>query len=342
MGMVKAFGYGLGDVAVSKCLEENRTVDYLGVAYCSEGVHLRNAGIKLPIMVMNPSTNDFSSLMAYNIEPTICTMSQLMAYADFIKSSGIEGPAVHIKVDTGMHRLGFSPEEWEKVSGVLKDSPITVKGIYTHFAATPEEEHDRFSLEQASRLEQFYTHLSDKLQETPMLHAMNSAGILRFQEFQFDMVRLGMGLYGYDPSHIIQDKLRCACCWITEISQINTLKKGETVGYSRVGEVMKDHTRIAVLAVGYADGYRRAFSNGKAEVWINGQRAATIGNVCMDMTFVDVTEIPCSVGDQVELLGPHITAGELAEAAGTIDYEILTGIGPRVERRITKHGIASD
>ncbi len=331
MLMIKAFGYGSGDVAITRILGEQGMLDYLGVAYINEGISLREEGVNLPIMVMNPGRVDLELVSAYNLEPTIYNPQQLDALIK-INPQDIGTVGVHLKIDSGMHRLGFHIDELKRVAKKLVSNNVIVKGAYTHLAAVPEPEHDDFTREQVGYFSKGYAILADSLGYKPMRHVLNSAGIIRFPDFQFEMVRAGLGVYGIEPAGIIQEKFTLVSSFVSEISQINTLKKGDTVGYLRRGKISTEEARIAVLPVGYADGYKRLFSNGKAEVFISGQRAPTIGNVCMDMTFVDVTNISCEVGDRVELFGPNIDIQELAVAAGTIDYEVLTSIGPRVTR----------
>ena len=331
MLMIKAFGYGSGDVAIAKILEEQGMLDYLGVAYVNEGIALREEGISLPIMVMNPGIIDLEEVLAFDLEPTIYNPEQLQLLIE-LNPQDISRVKVHFKIDSGMHRLGFHLNEIKDAAYKLKENNIKVKGVYTHLASSPEPENDNYTREQLAYYDQCFDVLAMSLGEKPMRHVLNSAGIIRFPEFQYEMVRGGMGIYGIDPAGLMQEKFTPISKFVTEISQINVLNEGETVGYVRRGKIEKDGTRIAILPVGYADGYNRLLSNGNAEVFVNGQKAPVIGNVCMDMTFVDVTDIPCAVGDEVELFGPNINIKDLAEAADSIDYEILTSISARVAR----------
>jgi alanine racemase len=331
MLMIKAFGYGSGDVAIAKILEEQGMLDYLGVAYVNEGVALREEGINLPIMVMNPGIIDLEEVLAFNLEPTIYNPVQLQQLIE-LNPQDINSVSVHFKIDSGMHRLGFHLDEIKDAAKKLKEYSISVKGVYTHLASSPEPENDEYTKEQIGYFDQCFDVLALALEKKPMRHVLNSAGIVRFPEFQYEMVRGGMGIYGIDPSGIMQEKFMPISKFVTEISQINTLNEGDTVGYVRRGKIEKDGTRIAILPVGYADGYNRLLSNGNAEVYVNDKRVPIIGNVCMDMIFIDVTNVQCKVGDEVELFGPNISIQELAKAANTIDYEILTSIGARVAR----------
>lgn len=331
MLMIKAFGYGTGDLEIAKFLEENKLIDYFGVAYVNEGITLREEGISAPIMVMNTGVIDLEKVIAFNLEPTIYNPDQLAALLQS-NPNDIERINIHFKIDTGMHRLGFHIEEVGEAAFILLEHGVNVVGAYTHLASSPEPYNDDFTLGQIDYFDKAYEVLSEKLGYRPMRHVLNSAGILRFPERQYEMVRAGMGIYGIDPSNTRQEDFEPISRFVTRISQINVLNKGETVGYVRRGKIEKDNSRIAVLPLGYADGYNRLWSNGKAKVMINGKYAPTIGNVCMDMIFVDVTDIDCSVGDEVELYGPSVDIQELAAAAGSIDYEVMTSIGPRVKR----------
>jgi len=331
MLMIKAFGYGCGDVEIAKILEEQGIVDYLGVAYINEGIALREEGITLPIMVMNPGIIDLEEVAAFNLELTIYNPEQL---AQLIATNlqDIGEVSVHFKIDSGMHRLGFHYDEIKQAVQKLINNKVTIKGVCTHLASSPESRHDAYTRAQVTYFDKCYCLLTDMLPYKPMRHVLNSAGIVRFPEYHYDLVRAGMGIYGIEPAGIMQHKFQPVGKFVTEISQINKLKQGDTVGYVREGKIEEKEARIAVLAVGYADGYKRLFGNGKAFVFINGQRAPVIGNVCMDMTFIDVSQVSCKVGDEVELFGPNISLQELAEAADTIDYEILTSVSARVAR----------
>jgi alanine racemase len=331
MLMIKAFGYGVGDIELGLWLEEEQLVDYLGVAYVNEGIALREEGVSLPIMVMNTGVIDLEKVIAFNLEPTIYNPQQL---GDLFQANpnDIKRIKAHFKIDTGMHRLGFTKEEIGEAAFNLLEHGVEIVGAYTHLASSPEPYNDDFTLAQLDYFDEAYQILTDKLGYKPARHVLNSAGILRFKERQYEMVRAGMGIYGLDPSNTRQEDFIPVSKLITEISQINVLQKGETVGYVRRGEITRDDSRIAILPIGYADGYNRLWSNGAASVYINGKLAPTIGNVCMDMTFVDVTDIDCRVGDEVELYGPNIDIRMLAEAARTIDYEVMTSIGGRVSR----------
>ncbi len=331
MLMIKAAGYGTNDTGLAKLLEEQGLVDHLGVAYFNEGVALRETGIKLPVMVMNPAGQAAADFVDHNLEYTLHCPEQLPELSALPLTTR-QQLVVHLKFDTGMHRLGFAPAQATELADTIKKLQLHITGVYTHLASSPEPAHDDFTQRQVALFDEAYTALSKNLGYRPWRHVLNSAGIVRFPQYQYEMVRAGMGIYGLDPAGERQAELQPIARLVTRISQINTLNKGETVGYVRMGKITHNNTRVAVLPVGYADGYKRLYSNGRARVWLNGQQAPVIGNVCMDMTFVDVTGIDCRVGDEVELFGPHIDIRKLAASAHTIDYEILTSTGPRVQR----------
>ncbi len=329
MVMVKAFGYGSGSVEIANLLEFHK-VDYLAVAYPDEGVELRQQGISIPIMVMNVSKDAFGKLVDYRLEPEVISFQQLNELTQFIRETNQPIP-VHIKIDTGMKRLGFELDEIDRLIDQINETNIQVASIFTHLAGADEDIHTGFSLQQLSTFECITQKIIDGIEYKPILHALNSPGIIRFPSHQFDMVRLGIGLYGYESCGIKQDKLEPISELKSEISQIRKIKAGETVGYGRKGVAEKD-TTVATIAIGYADGFNRAFSNGTISVNINGHRAPVIGNVCMDMTMVDVSDIPAEVGDEVIIFGKDPTIQELANAIGTIPYEILTNVSERVKR----------
>jgi Alr-MurF fusion protein len=331
MAMVKAFAYGSGSAEVASLLEYHR-VNYLGVAYADEGIFLRNNGIKLPIMVMNPQPETFSKLSEFNLEPEIYSFKILKELLSFKENSPSRVGGIHLKLDTGMHRLGFEEDDLDQLIEILKANPeLKIQTIFSHLVGADEAIHNDFS---KSQIEKF-SRMSDKIIKSigyyPLRHICNSAGIIRFPEAKFDMVRLGIGLYGIEAAEMEQKSLQTVGTLKTVISQIKSLKKGETIGYSRKGILEKD-ARIATIAIGYADGYDRGFSKGVGRVLVNGTLCPVIGNVCMDMTMIDVTEASCSEGDEVILFGKDLSIKDLADSIGTIPYEILTGVSERVKR----------
>ena len=328
MAMVKAFSYGTGSYEIAKVLEFNR-VDYLAVAYADEGVTLRNAGIKTPIMVMNPEVSSFDAIIKNNLEPEIYNFSIL---DELLKASNEESIGIHIELDSGMKRLGFDIGQLDELLNILWQQPnIYVKSIFTHLAASEANEHDEFTKNQMATFEKMANKMSRTFPYPILKHCLNSSGIVRFPDAQFDMVRLGIGLYGIDPAEEVQKQLQQIGTLKTVISQIRNISANESIGYGRKGKVDKA-SRIAITAIGYADGLNRRLSNGNGYMSVNGKPAPIIGNICMDMTMIDVTDIDCKEGDEVIVFGAEPVISSLAEKIGTIPYEILTSISQRVKR----------
>lgn len=328
MSMVKAFSYGIGTYEIAKVLEFHR-VDYLSVAYADEGVALRREGIRVPIMVMNPEASGFDAILQYNLEPEMYTFSVLKKLID--ASNGDE-VSIHLEVDTGMKRLGFNESDIDDLIALLKQNPnIRIKSVFTHLVASEEKKHDEFTREQIARYKSM-VHKFELTFDYPILkHCLNSGGIVRFPEAQFDMVRLGIGLYGIDPSSKIQKELQHIGTLETVISQLRKIKAHETIGYNRKGTVNQDSV-IATAAIGYADGLNRKLGNRKGYMVVNGHRAPIVGNICMDMTMIDVTHIPCKEGDKVVVMGSDPNLQDIAEKLGTIPYEVLATVSQRVKR----------
>ena len=331
MVMVKAFAYGSGSTEVANLLQFHG-VDYLAVAYTDEGVSLRQNGIYLPIMVMNPTENDFEQLITYSLEPEIYSPRILKQFSEYIDNHSISSK-IHLKLDTGMHRLGFEKEQLVELIQTLQSNPnLWVSTIFSHLAAADEERFDEFTLHQVAEFAEMAKQISEAIGYTPSRHLANSAGIARFPEARLDMVRLGVGLYGLAAKSEDQENLMTVGTLKTVISQIKFVKSSETVGYGRKGELSRD-TITATIAIGYADGYDRRFSRGVGEVLIHGHRCKVVGNVCMDMTMVDVTDLPhVEEGDEVIIFGNGLTMIELANKINTIAYEILTSVSERVKR----------
>lgn len=281
-------------------------------------------------MVMNPSEESFGLMLEYNLEPEIYSIQLLISLARFLNGRAIN---IHLKLDTGMHRLGFVEDEIKKVIELLSSNPnIAVASIFSHLAGADEGTLDKFSIEQANYFQVMSTTITKTLNISPLRHLLNSSGILRFPDYQFEMVRLGIGLYGVDPTGLYRDKLQPVATLKTVISQIKKIAKGDTIGYGRRG-IATEEKVIATLAIGYADGYSRAFGNGIGQVLIKGKRASVIGNVCMDMTMVDITAIDgVNEGDEAIVFGANMSIIELAGQIGTIPYEILTNTSERVRR----------
>ena len=330
MAMVKAYAYGGGVLEIANLLQYHQ-VDYLGVAYIDEAVELRKHGIHVPIMIMNPSSDSFGLFREFNLEPEIYSVDLLNEFLYFFE--GDESiPGIHIKIESGMNRLGFIEPELDQLSELLsKNENLKVKSIFSHLAGSENPIHDDYTENQVHTFTKLADKLSNSLDYQPMRHIVNTGGISRFPKYHFDMVRLGVGLYGFDPTELEQDKLNPVAILKSTISQIKHIKKGDTVGYGRKGVATSD-MHIATIPIGYADGYLRAFSNGNGSMLVRNQLAPVFGNVCMDMTMVDVTSIKCEIGDEVTVFGQKPTIKDLADQIDTIPYEIMTNIGQRVKR----------
>lgn len=332
MVMVKALSYGSGSYEIASTLQFQHA-DYLAVAYADEGVTLRKAGITLPIMVMNPEPTSYGKIIANGLEPVVYNHAELGQLLDFMGSLPGKKLAVHIELDTGMKRLGFEAEDMELLIAQLKSHPeVEVKSIFSHLAGSDDKALDDFSHKQIARFDELSEKMNKALKIQPIRHIVNSAGITRFKEAHFDMVRLGLGLYGIDSSKRLQGKLQAVSRLKATISQIKTVAKGETVGYNCSFSATRN-MRTATVGIGYADGVDRRLSNGVGKMLVNGQEASIIGAVCMDMCMLDITDIEGVVeGDEVIVFGPELPVEEMAKWIGTIPYEILTGVSERVKR----------
>lgn len=327
MAMVKAFSYGSGSFEVANLLQFSK-VDYLTVAFADEGVELRNAGITLPIMVLSPDRDTFQTLLQHNLEPEIYSMSFLEEFTDFLKENDIHGFNIHLKLDTGMHRLGFFPAEIKTVIEKLKNQDqVHVQSFFTHLVASGDPNQDDFTLQQIKSYRSAAQELEEGLGYTFIKHVANTSAIVRWPEAHMDMVRLGIGLYGVDMDRNFSN-LEQVSSLKTTVTQIKELPAGETVGYDRKGVLSKD-SKIATVKIGYADGYSRRFGNSVGKMQINGQLVSTVGNICMDMCMLDITGQDVQVGDEV-IVFPSLM--ESAKAIGTIPYELLVNISSRVKR----------
>ena len=333
MAMVKAFSYGLGTCDVAKLLEENK-VDYLGVANTYEGIELRKAGITLPIMVMKPELDSFDLTVEYQLTPTIFS---LYALKILIATLNDATPfAISVKIDSGMHRLGFDENEISELISVLKEhTHIKIESVFSHLAATDEQEHDTFTNGQIEKFVSASDSIINEFDYHIDRHILNSNGIIRFNNAQFDMIRLGIGLYGVSSDDEAQAKLLPASTLKSKIAQIKSIPKGDSIGYSRKG-LAKENMKIATIPVGYADGLSRKLGNGNWEMIVNNKKALIIGNVCMDMVMIDVTHIDCKEGDEAYIFSSDNPITKMAKCIGTIPYEILTSYSPRV-RRVFKY-----
>lgn len=327
--MVKAFAYGAGSVEVSKALQASGLVDYLAVAVADEGVELRRAGITLPIIIMDPEVAAMDLILENNLEPNVYSHQSLKTVIAAAEAKGLENVPIHVKIDSGMHRLGFYKEDmpWliEKLNG---QKAVRVASVFSHLAGSDEAQFDAFTLDQIHYFDECAETLKAGLNHPIIKHICNSAGIERFAKYQFDMCRLGIGLYGFS---FVGAQLRNVCTLETTILSVKTVKAGETVGYGRHTKLNEDRT-IAVIPIGYADGFDRRFSNYGGEVWVRGKRCPVVGNVCMDQAMIDVTGADARPGDIAEVFGEHMPLQELADKLGTITYEILTSVSRRVQR----------
>ncbi len=328
--MVKAFGYGIGSSELAKTLQEHRC-DYLAVAVADEGEELRRAGVSIPVIVMNPELSSFNLLFEHMLEPEIYSFRMLDALIKEATRRGITSFPVHIKIDTGMRRLGFEPEEVPEICMRIKSqSALVVRSVFSHLAGSASSEFDLFTKQQMDAFNGAAKQLEEGLGYTVLKHILNSAGIERFVENQKDMVRLGIALYGITPSGL-SERLKCVCSLKTIIMQIRDVPSGASVGYNRMTYLKRD-SRIAIIPIGYADGLDRHLSNGVGEVLIKGKRCPIVGNICMDTCMIDVTDVDAHEGDDVILFNDELTICEIADKLGTIPYEILTSVSPRVKR----------
>lgn len=331
MVMVKAFSYGSGSDEVAYFLQHNN-VDYLGVAYADEGVALRKNGIDLPIMVMNSDEDSYDVMLEHNLEPELYNFRSLYMYIEAVQRKAIASAPAHLEINTGMNRLGFDESEMIEVCNILKaHNNIEIKSIFTHFAGSEDPNLDQLSIKQMAGLNACHVTFVNQMGYSPMKHMANSAGIIRFKESHHDMVRLGVGLYGFHPSNSADRSIETVATLRSFISQIRTVKSGEGIGYGNLEPADKER-RIAVVAIGYADGLNRMMSRGNGYFMINEKPARIVGNVCMDMTMCDVTEIDCEEGDEVIVFGHQPSIVELAKKLNTIPYEIITSVSERVKR----------
>jgi alanine racemase len=340
MVMVKAFSYGSGSFEIANTLQFHH-VDYLAVAYSDEGVELRNRGITLPILVMNPEVQSFETMIKYRLEPEIYNFRLLNQLHDVLKR--YPEPAfsfpVHIKLDTGMHRLGFEETEMAELVVRLKNiRQLRMQSVFSHLSASDEAEHDGFTKQQIARFNRMSDLLCKAFDYPVMRHILNSAGIIRFSEAQYDMVRLGIGLYGFAPTHHEQHHLQNVATLKTTISQVKNVSAGESIGYSLKGRLKRD-SQIATVAIGYADGLSRRMGNGNGKMLVGagrdgaaGKQVPIVGNVCMDMCMLDVTNVPVKEGEEVIVFGPGMPLTEMSQSLGTIPYEVLVNVSQRVKR----------
>ncbi len=333
--LVKANAYGHGAVEFASIMQREGA-DYLAVAYPIEGMELRKSGISLPILVLTAGTDYYNEMIDSRLEPSIPNLYSLRTLCGILEERGITDFPVHIKLDTGMHRLGFMTSELQELTDFLKDCKfVRVKSIFSHLAAAEDPDSDDFTLGQIKMFETNAERIISEIGYRPMLHILNSAGIERFTQYQHDMVRLGIGIYGISaiPGKNLSPVASLKC----KILQIKHLKPGDgTIGYGRLGHIAPQGTAIATIPVGYADGIDRHLGCGHASFSLNGHRVPTIGNICMDMCMLDITGVEANVGDTVTIFGEDPTISELADILGTIPYEIITSVPRRIDREIVK------
>ncbi len=331
MAMVKAFSYGGGSFEMANALQR-QAIDYLGVAYVDEGIALRKQGIPMPIVVLNPHPTSYDACRRYRLEPEIYSNSGLQRFQDEMQGHD-DWPEIHLKLNTGMNRLGFDEADLpELVQRLKSDSQLRVASVFSHLAASDEIAEKAFTLKQIDRFQDMSQKLGRALTRPFLRHILNSSGILNYPDFQFDMVRIGIGMYGFVPDRAVQRQLGLVMTLKSIISQIRTIQPGDTVGYGRRFKA-EVPTRIATVPIGYADGLNRKLGNGLGYFLICDRPAQIVGNICMDMTMVDVTGIDCGEADEVIVLGADPSLGTLAKKLDTIPYEILTSLSPRIKRR---------
>lgn len=333
--LVKANAYGHGSVEFASLMAE-AGADYFAVAYPIEGVELRKAGIKTPILVLTAGTDFFNEIIDYGLEPGIPNLCTLKAFCEVLKERGLKRYPVHIKLDTGMHRLGFMTSELAELTEYLSSTDLVeVKSLYSHLAAADEPQSDDFTLGQIEMFKRNADFVTNAVGYRPLYHILNSAGIERFPQYQFDMVRLGIGIYGV--SALPEVKLAPVASFKCKILQIKHLKPEDgSIGYGRHGQIAESGTVIATIPVGYADGIDRHLGCGHCSFLLNGKRVPTIGNICMDMCMLDITGVDAKVGDTVTIFGEDPTISEIADILGTIPYEILTSVPRRIERIVVR------
>ncbi|TCC99871.1 bifunctional UDP-N-acetylmuramoyl-tripeptide:D-alanyl-D-alanine ligase/alanine racemase [Pedobacter psychroterrae] len=330
MAMVKAFSYGSGSFEIANLLQYHK-VDYLAVAYTDEGVSLRKAGITMPIMVMSPESSGFDAIIKHKLEPEIYNLDILKSFISFLGDNEYDYP-VHIKIDTGMHRLGFEETDLTDLTVLLNDMhKVKVISVFSHLVASDSKEHDEFTAHQLTRFTTMADRIAQELDSSFIRHISNTSGISRHPEAQLDMVRIGIGLYGFDGGLVNNKGLQTVAVLKTTVTQVKHIKPNETVGYSRRG-ALKEGGTIATVKIGYADGYNRKFGNGVGCMLVNDNLVPTIGVICMDMCMLDVTGLGVKTGDEVIVFDGSLTIAQLADQIDTIPYEILTNISQRVKR----------
>ncbi|MDT0676368.1 alanine racemase [Autumnicola musiva] len=333
MAVIKAYAYGNDSVSVAQKLQE-LGADYFAVAYIQEGVRLREAGISIPIMIFHPQKENFGQLIDHRLEPSLYSEKLLKEFTAFAEEKKQKDYPVHVKFNTGMNRLGFTEKEVESIFGIFsKTSAIKLQSAFSHLAASEDWKERDFTLGQISNFRKIAARLLEEFNYEPLLHICNTSAIFNYPEAAFSMVRSGIGLYGFGNDKEIDKHLKPVGTLKTLISQIQQLEPGDTVGYNRTYKAERP-SKIATLPLGYADGIHRKYGNDKIGVFVNEQYAPIVGNVCMDIIMIDVTDIDCKEGDEVVIFGGPQHATKFAEAGDTISYELITGVSQRVTRKI--------
>lgn len=329
--VIKAFGYGSSAIEIAKHLEQK--VDYFAVAYTDEGIALKNAGVKTPILVLHPQKNNFKKIIEYNLEPNLYSIQLLKAFIEVSKEMNIQNYPIHLKFNTGLNRLGFTEKNIPEIVSLINiQNEVVVSSLFSHLAASEDLNEREFTLQQIATFKTVSEKFISQLKTIPFKHLLNTSGILNYaSEAQFDMVRLGIGLYGFGNAKNETSKLKNVITLKSVISQIHTIKKGETVGYNRSYKATTT-MRTATIPIGYADGISRQLGNGVGYVYINNQKSFIIGTICMDMIMVNTTDIDCNEGDEVIIYKNQHHIDSLAKLTNTISYEILTTISQRVKR----------
>ena len=328
--MVKAYSYGLGGYEIAEFLQHHH-IDYLGVAYADEGADLRKNGITTPILVMNPEQNSYESIIDYHLEPEIYNFRVLELFGNILNFKGLENYPIHIKIETGMHRLGFKEEEIDELIEKIKQYRFKVASIFSHLSSADNPKEEAYTLKQFETFERISQKIIEKLGYQPIRHILNSAGIANYNDYQYDMVRIGIGMLGFSPNEKIQKELQNVVSFKTLISQISEVKKGESIGYNR-NFIAKKDTKIATIPVGYADGVHRLMGNEKGFLWIKNKKIPIVGNICMDMLMLNLEDLPAKEGEKVILFNSIPRLKNFAEYSQTIVYEVLTSISRRVKR----------
>ena len=331
LAVVKAFGYGSSSVEIAKFLESK--VAYFAVAYLHEGVALREAGVKTPILVLHPQKINLEEIIKSCLEPNIYSITLLNAVIETAKNLKIQNYPIHIKFNTGLNRLGFTKKDIPEILALVKNQQeIRVASVFSHIAASEDLSEKEFTLQQINTFKEISTQLIPQLSSKPFRHMLNTSGIINYaEEAQFELVRLGIGLYGFANDEVETAKLQNVITLKSVISQIQTVEKGETVGYNRAFKAAET-VKTGTIPIGHADGISRQFGNGVGYVYINNQKAPIVGNVCMDMIMVNVTNINCQEGDEVLIFKDQMHIEDLAKRTNTIPYELLTAISQRVKR----------